>query len=711
MVAVEEHKFEPGCVVFNEHVNVRMLSKPAHVMRVIVPVRTARVILDDAGVFPAEGVLQRVELLLRIDGRPVHRARVVRALDFIKRRTLPNRGVFGHAKPVVSLRAMSSHDDLVSVREALMADAERISHVGSWVWNVRDQAVHWSDNLYRLFGFEPKSFVPTVETFFEMVHPDDRAWVKAESEEIAVNGGEPESRYRILRADGVARLFLAQARAVRDNEGELLRMIGVFTDLTHRSEYETELERAKHSLDDAQRVANVGSFTWNSETRTTTWSDQLRRMGGFADDEEASRSRLIALLHPREREETVMKLEQCLKSECVSPVESRLLLPDESVRSVAIQVRRHGAAVTGVVHDVTERRQLEEQLRWATALESTGRLAAGIAHDFNNLLTVITLSAESAQLQPSPRAIEEIIAAANSGAALVRGLLAFARTGEGNGVLELCSTVSDGAAWMERVSGDEISVSLSLPKHPVYVRGIAAEIQQVLLNLTTNAKDAMPSGGEISIRIDETHQSRVTLVFADDGLGMDAETRERAFDAFFSTKAADNRGTGLGLSMVYGVVTRLGGSVSLHSELGEGTRVLIELPRASVPRARDTASVESTPARLGVVLVVEDDPAVLRGTARVLADAGHSVLKASGPLEAIRILEGTRVDLILSDVSMPNGSGPRVAEDAQSLQPNVPMLFMSGHARSAEEPPGELLAKPFSPSQLLEAVAALLAKE
>ncbi|MFK7999800.1 MAG: PAS domain-containing protein [Polyangiales bacterium] len=603
---------------------------------------------------------------------------------------------------------MSSPDDLVSVREALMADAERISHVGSWVWNVRDQAVHWSDNLYRLFGFEPKSFVPTVETFFEMVHPDDRAWVKAESEEIAVHGGEPESRYRVIRGDGVVRLFLAQARAVRDDDGELLRMMGVFTDLTHRSEHEFQLKRAKQSLDDAQRIANVGSFTWNGNTQTTTWSDQLRRMGQLTEDEVPSRSRLVALLHPREREETIKKLMRCLNEECVSPVESRLLLPDESVRSVAIQVRQHGAAITGVVHDVTERRQLEEQLRWATALESTGRLAAGIAHDFNNLLTVITLSAESAQLEHSPHAIQEIIAAADSGAALVRGLLAFSRSGERSGVVELCSTVSDGASWMKRVSGTGISVSVNLPKHPVYVRGVPAEIQQVLLNLTTNAKDAMPSGGTIRVSIEETSASCVTLVFADDGLGMDAETRERAFDAFFSTKAADNRGTGLGLSMVYGVVTRLGGKISLCSEPEEGTRVLIELPRASAPNAHSATPAESNHARLGVILVVEDDPAVLRGTARVLTGAGHTVLSASGPLEAIRTLEETSVDLVLSDVSMPNGGGLRVAEGAQSLQPDVPLLFMSGHARSAEELPGELLAKPFSPARLLEAVATLL---
>lgn len=603
---------------------------------------------------------------------------------------------------------MSTPDDLVSIREALMADAERISHVGSWVWNVRDHAVHWSDNLYRLFGFEPKSFSPTVATFFEMVHPDDRAWVKAESEDIAVNGGEPESRYRIVRADGVVRLFLAQARAVRDKEGELLRMMGVFTDLTHRNEHEVALERAKHSLDDAQRIANVGSFTWNGDTQITTWSDQLRRMAGIPEDEEPTRSRLVEMLHPREREETVIKLKRCLKGECVSPVESRLLLPDETVRSVAIQVRQHGAAVTGVVHDVTEQRQLEEQLRWATALESTGRLAAGIAHDFNNLLTVITLSAESAQHHPTPRAIADIIAAANSGAALVRGLLAFARTGEGSGVLELCSTVTDGAAWMDRVSGDEISVAVSLPEHPVYVRGVPAEIQQVLLNLTTNAKDAMPRGGKISVTVEDTSADCATLVFADSGLGMDSETRERAFDAFFSTKAADNRGTGLGLSMVYGVVTRLGGKITLRSEPGEGTEVHIELPRASVPSARTQVLAGKTPARLGVVLIVEDDPSVLRGTARVLADAGHTVLQASGPADAIRTLEETSVDLVLTDVSMPDGGGLRVAEGLQSLQPKVPLLFMSGHARSAEELPGELLAKPFSPARLLEAVSALL---
>jgi signal transduction histidine kinase len=383
----------------------------------------------------------------------------------------------------------------------------------------------------------------------------------------------------------------------------------------------------------------------------------------------------------------------------------------------------------GMIQDVTARVRLEEQLRQAQKLEAVGALAGGIAHDFNNLLTVI-LSLGGVALESLPSGepvredLQEIISTARRAEALTRQILAFARRQFTRPVdLDLNATIAGATKMIERLIGEHITVRLELAPDLPHVLADPRQLEQVLVNLAVNARDAMPRGGtlEVSTRRlgaaaqDASGGDRVQLVVADSGLGMDAETRARAFDPFFTTKE-QGHGTGLGLAVVHGIVQQCGGAVRLDSAPGRGTTVTIELPGvaagARVPAAAPVpVPARPVPAAAGrTILLVEDEPAVRAVALRVLERAGYRVLAATGGEAALRLAaEEPSIDLVLTDVVMPGMGGAALAERLRAARPGIRVLFMSGY--SADLPKGlaptggGLLEKPFTPAALLARVA------
>jgi CheY-like chemotaxis protein len=308
--------------------------------------------------------------------------------------------------------------------------------------------------------------------------------------------------------------------------------------------------------------------------------------------------------------------------------------------------------------------------------------------------------------------LDQIVAAAASGADLVRRLLTFSRQRtEDPKIVEFNDVVREAAGWMIRVMGDEVTIELDLCTESLPVRADPAELQQVLLNLATNARDAMLKGGKLTLKTQESGEM-ACLSVNDQGRGMDDETQRRAFDPFFTTKAP-GQGSGLGLSSAYGVITRLGGSMRLHSAVNEGTSVEIELPRQHQQGA-ETPSVSPSPdvparAEGKTILVVEDEPAILRLTERMLKGQGFTVLSASGPAEAAQHLATIAPDLVLSDLSMPGGGGLKVAQTLAETHPGVPIVIMTGYAPEEGNLPGPTLNKPFRRAELLQVVNETLA--
>jgi signal transduction histidine kinase len=424
--------------------------------------------------------------------------------------------------------------------------------------------------------------------------------------------------------------------------------------------------------------------------------------------------------------------------------ESEVFVKNEVVRAAVVAMTgtplcdENGELTGGMalLRDVTRQRKLEQQLAQAQKMEAIGLLAGGVAHDFNNLLAVIASCADLVfgdlppgdPLRPE---IVEIIEATRRASSLTRQLLAFSRQHVVEPkILDLNAVVSDTERMLRRVIGEDIELEISLSPSPTRIRADAGQVEQVILNLAVNARDAMPEGGKLTIAtgavdLDEPPASNpnarpgpyVTLSVVDTGVGMSLETQRRAFEPFFTTKDV-GKGTGLGLSTVYGIAVQCGGSVDVQSEVGKGAVFRVQFPRVDAD-APDTAQERKQTRPAGTaatILVVEDDEAVRRVAVRILQRHGYNVLDASSASEARRIVaqHGAAIDLLLTDVVMPETSGPRLVQELSASHPNLRVLYMSGYpggsaARSVTLDVGApMIPKPFTPASLIDKVREML---
>jgi len=360
----------------------------------------------------------------------------------------------------------------------------------------------------------------------------------------------------------------------------------------------------------------------------------------------------------------------------------------------------------------------EAQLLQMQKMEALGRMAGGIAHDFNNLLTVISggvdLLARRGVRKKELRLIES---ATHSAQTLTAQLLTLSRQSVvEHAVCDLASHLARMDRLLARIIGEDVSLKVHVEPHLHHVRLSETQLQQVLLNLATNARDAMPKGGTLEFSAKNQGINQVLLCVSDTGVGMDEATRERVFEPFFTTKSV-GKGTGLGLSMVFGVITQAGGEIAVESTLGQGTTFRLLLTRGepeSPPTEVTEQGIELWGRAQGTVLLVEDDSGVRAMCRSVLRREGYDVIDASDPLEAIELFLNHRdeVDLVISDIVMPHMSGMELAEVLRNHRPDLSVLFVSGYA--PEDVLGRnldsrsLLKKPFRPVELLRRVSALL---
>ena len=389
-----------------------------------------------------------------------------------------------------------------------------------------------------------------------------------------------------------------------------------------------------------------------------------------------------------------------------------------------------------LIEDAAEKRSLEAQLLQAQKMEALGVLAGGVAHDFNNLLTAISgyanLAAESTESQAIRDDLQQILVATERATVLVQGLMAFSRKQKAEvAPVDLDALVGGMAKILARLVGEDVELRVVPADAPVMVLGDLGQLDQVLMNLAANARDAMPQGGVLSFTV-----SRVTapsaagwpggvappvagcITVSDTGAGMEEAVKRRIFEPFFTTKGA-GRGTGLGLSIVHGIVAQHGGVIEVESQVGAGTTFRILLPAAGA-LAREAAGQAREPAESpgrGTVLLVEDDPQVNRVLALTLEGAGYSVVSADNGRSGLEALRGAKapIDLLLSDVIMPEMNGVELLEEARRTRPGLPAILMSGYTADALERHGlprdvELLPKPVTPHAIRAKVAEVLAR-
>jgi two-component system cell cycle sensor histidine kinase/response regulator CckA len=414
----------------------------------------------------------------------------------------------------------------------------------------------------------------------------------------------------------------------------------------------------------------------------------------------------------------------------------------KSGRVIEVDIASHGFDYAGrpaelvVLMDVTGRRQLEEQLRQAQKMEAVGMLAGGVAHDFNNLLTIITgysqlILNNLAAHDPNHNSAEQIMKAADRAAALTKQLLAFSRRQVLQPrVLDINKLIGGLGAMLRRLIGEDVDLQLVLRPELGQVSADPGQVEQVLMNLVVNARDAMPKGGTLTIEtknitLDESYAGRhlavkpgtyTLIAVSDTGTGMDEATQARLFEPFFTTKGT-GRGTGLGLSTVFGIVKQSGGSVEVYSVPNRGTSVKVYLPRIDQPvTAEIAATLKKTARGTETILLVEDEEMVRNLVRDTLARDGYKVLDAADPLEARRLSDSYRgkIHMLITDVVMPKVSGRELADQLAQRRPDMKVLYMSGYTDSAIVASGILhkevafLQKPFTPGSLTEKVRDVL---
>ena len=593
-----------------------------------------------------------------------------------------------------------------------------------------------SSAVRQMLGYEPEDLVGRRgHDLFAPDHLDDARERYARL--LSAEEMPPTYESVLVSKDG-RRVPVEVTTTVLRREGAAVGALGVARDITQRRLAESALRWSEAQLSEAQRSAHIGSWDWDLLADTISWSDEMYRLSGHDPGQPPlGYDAYMARIHPEDRATVVSTVQSALARGGVFETRYRISGPDGQERLIeghgVVTLDGDGKAVrmAGTARDVTdeqqareERQRLEEEFLRAQKLEALALLSGEIAHDFNNALTAIRGYAALIldQLDPGTavaRDALELCRTAEHATALPRQLLAFARRQTVTSrELELGATLLELRPLLVHLLGVERTLVVETADREIWVRADPGQLEQALVNVTLNARDAMEdTGDELAVAVDiveidatdsELAPGRYgSLRITDDGVGMDEATLARAAEPFFTTKH-ERGGTGLGLPAVVGGVTQSGGAVRISSEPGSGTTVEILLPAVEKPALRSRPTPAGGRERVGAtVLVVDDEPHVLAVIARVLGEAGYDVLATHSPSDALERIraESPEVDLLVTDLRMPELSGVELAVSAREAVPDLAVLFLSGFPEDI--PPDDadsLLTKPFAPEELVAAV-------
>ncbi|MDI2590499.1 PAS domain-containing protein [Pseudomonas sp. N3-W] len=644
--------------------------------------------------------------------------------------------------------------------------------VGTWDWDIGEDRFIADAHFAQLHGIDPAraSQLP-ISDYLHGVHPEDRAMVARSIKHCITHGTEYAEEYRLLQPDGQLRWVFARGRCYKDHHGRPMRFLGAALDLTERKHTEQALRQSQTELqliinampilisyvdrEERFRLNNAAYLDWYGLTPQELFGRTIHDVLG--DEAYAPRAEYIAQalagkpcsfsIDTRHRDgSTRHALMNYLprhgadgavngfyifvidETERTQTEEALRNLNDTLEERVIARTQQLAEANQRLQNEMFERERAEDALRHAQKMEAVGQLTGGIAHDFNNMLTGIIGSLDLMQRYIADgrtaeieRFMEAAVSSANRAASLTHRLLAFSRRQSLDrkplNANELVHSLED---LLSRTKGDHIELKLQLADEVWPVSTDVSQLENALLNLVINARDAMPDGGELVIETANVYLdgSDITtlesikagdylmIAVSDNGTGMSPSVRAKAFDPFFTTKPI-GQGTGLGLSMIYGFAQQSGGHVSLDSVPGQGTSVRLYLPRLYFGAPQNTLLplTSEAPAAIAgeTVVLVEDDPAVRMLVLNLLSELGYQAHEAQDAKAALPLLESSlRVDLLVTDVGLPGMNGRQLAEIARQHRPDLKVLFMTGYAEKAAERQGfleegmDMVAKPFS---------------
>jgi two-component system cell cycle sensor histidine kinase/response regulator CckA len=642
-------------------------------------------------------------------------------------------------------KLMVSRQRHLRFEEALRKSEERFTYAmdatsdGLWDWDIASDSAYFSPGYYRMLGYCSDEFPTSSESLLNLVHPDDRGRLLGASIDCIENRVDSfEVEFRMREKRGGWRWILGRGKSVsRDENGKALRVVGTHLDITERKMAEERLREGERMYRQLFELESDAIFIVNAETGEILEVNQTAAtLYGYTREELLSMKNVDLSAEPEETSRaTADKLSLVpirmhkKRDGTVFPVEitaSHFFWKGKDVHLAAIR------DISERIRAEEERKGLMAQLSQSQKMEAVGQLAGGIAHDFNNILTVIfgyahIILSKIETSSPLHHPLEQIVFSATRAADLTHGLLAFSRKQIlSTAPLDLGEVVMDTENMLRRLVREDIDFRVTLTDRKMIVNADRGQMGQVLINLVTNAVDAMPDGGMLSIDVGSFVMddllvktsgygrpgSYASITVTDSGCGMDAETEKKVFEPFFTTKEV-GKGTGLGLSIVYGIVKQHDGFISVESGKNAGTKFHIFLPLEKT----DTLVAASTKSHAllsasgrETILLAEDDKNVRSMNAMAYEDAGYRVIEAVDGEDAVaKFLEHMEtIDLLVFDVIMPRKDGKTAYEEIRKTSPDMKVLFMSGYTKDIVITKGVLeeevffISKPFKPYELLK---------
>ncbi|MGV8058507.1 MAG: PAS domain S-box protein [Smithellaceae bacterium] len=571
------------------------------------------------------------------------------------------------------------------------------------------------------------------------VHPDDHDLLYRFKEEIERTWQEyTHLESRVIRRDGEIRHVLTRAHYLRDESGRITYILGANQDITERKNMEMALQESESKYRSLVENPLVGTYI-NQGSRIQFANKRFFEIVGYTADEVFDKMNLLDIVHPNDRDMVKNSLRRFLKDQIPIKEDIQIIKNDGktiSVKNFVSPITYLGKlAAAGIMIDTTTEKSLENQLRQSHKMEAIGTLAGGIAHDFNNILTALTGYGSLLKMEmesggsPQMSYVDAILSSALKASNLTQSLLSFARQQTVTlKYLSINVVVTGMQKMLMRLLTEDIVLQTNLTSESTFVAADESQIDQILINLAVNARDAMPKGGIITLEtatVDldaeaaeyhglEEAGRYIILSVSDTGIGMDADTKEHIFEPFFTTKAI-GKGTGLGLATVYGIVKQHHGSIIVYSEKGMGSVFHIYLPAVD----EQTGEVQQKPALVGgteTILLAEDDSYVRDSMATLLTRFGYTVIQAVDGQNAIECFNAKRnsIDILIFDSVMPQKNGREAYDEISARHPSMKVIFMSGYTRDIlldkgiEEKRFDFLIKPISHDILLGKVREVL---